>query len=127
MRTKRARGGSPQWCCRQRASARALARNLLGLVIDLAGDELGAAEVDQGKYDVVSGAEVSGHINENLANSAWKCRKFRNRHLSSERVVETAELQTPLRQQVHAAGVVESDRDLLSDRGWRCNGGRRPS
>src|SRR5205823_10683997 len=92
---------------------------LLGLVIDLARNEFGTAEIDQREHHVITSRQVARHVDEGPADGSRKCREFRDRHSAREAVVETTELEASLGNEMHCAGVVELDRNLTLGRCWR--------
>src|SRR6266513_558135 len=118
QRNRRAGAGAPELPLKRAHGC------LLSLVIDLARDELGTAEVDQREYHVIADGEVARHIDEKFAYRAGQCRELSYRKLCRQRVVETSELEPSLSNEVRGPSVVEPNRDLLLVRRGRRDGGR---
>src|SRR5688500_15997489 len=96
-------------CTYSVSSARVI---LLRLQVELAGDDLSAAEVDQREHHVIAGGETRGQIDRELADRTRQTGEFRNRHLRRKRVVGPAEFEVSLGDEMHAAAVAEANRDL---------------
>src|SRR5688500_5717956 len=96
-------------CTYPLASARI---RLLRLQIDLAGYDLGAAEIDQRENDVIARGQPRGEIDREFADRTRESREFGDRHLLRNRVVEATELEMALGDEVRAAAVAEADSDL---------------
>src|ERR1700687_6219637 len=91
---------------------------LFRLVVDLACNELGAAEVEQCQDYIIPRSQCARHVDHHFASRPWQRGEFGNRNLHCEAVIEATELEPALRRQMHSARVVKADRDLTLSRRW---------
>src|SRR3981081_3796718 len=94
---------------------------LFRLVVDLASNELGAAEVEQCEDYVIPRCQSARHVDHDFASRPWQSGEFSNRNLHCEAVIEATKLEPTLGEQMRSAGVVKADRDLMLCRRWRAH------
>src|SRR6202171_137138 len=94
---------------------------LFRLVVDLASNELGAAEVEQCEDDVIPRCQSARYVDHHFASRPWQGGEFNSRNLHCEDVVEATELKAALGEQMHSTGVVKVYRDLTLCPRWRAH------